>query len=76
MKMHNRIHVFLYSHMKYLFHSNYNYNSVEILTICVYLFFSVLNRVLEPTISMEMKLSNGKIHMFEVNICCVLEVIN
>lgn len=74
MKMHNRIHVFLYSHMKYLFHLKHN--SVKILTICVYLFFSVLNRVLEPTISMEMKLSNGKIHMFEVNICCVLEVIN
>lgn len=27
---------------------------------------SVLNRVLEPTILMEMKLSNGKIHSFEV----------
>ncbi|XP_061188295.1 COMM domain-containing protein 5-like [Saccostrea echinata] len=27
---------------------------------------SVLNRVLEPTILMEMKLSNGRIHLFEV----------
>ena len=71
MKTHNRIHVFLYSHIKYLFHSNYNYDSAKILTICVYLFFSVLNRVLEPTISMEMKLSNGKIHMFEVNMLSI-----
>jgi len=28
--------------------------------------FSVLNRVLEPTVLMEMSLSNGSIHTFEV----------
>jgi len=29
-------------------------------------FFSVLNRVLEPTVLMEMTLSDGNIHTFEV----------
>ena len=30
------------------------------------LFFSALNRVLEPTVLMELKLSDGKIHTCEV----------
>lgn len=32
------------------------------------LFFSALNRVLEPTVLMELKLSDGKVHTFEVQV--------
>ena len=33
---------------------------------CIVFFFSSLSRVLEPSVLMEMKLSDGKIHTFEV----------
>ena len=36
------------------------------ITCIVFLFFSSLSRVLEPSVLMEMKLSDGKIHTFEV----------
>ena len=35
------------------------------------LFFSALNRVLEPTVLMELKLSDGKVHTFEVQVYVV-----
>ena len=36
------------------------------ITHIVFFFFSSLSRVLEPSVLMEMKLSDGKIHTFEV----------
>ena len=39
-----------------------------------HLFFSVLNRVLEPAILMEMTLRNGKIYTFEVKAVDLLSI--
>ena len=43
------------------------HDNFHVSTLNIFVYISVLNRALEPTVLMEMSLSNGNIHKFEVS---------